>query len=246
MRLAGKIAVVTGAGRGIGKAIALAMAKEGAAVGLADVDLAGCQKTLAEIKQSGGKGSAVSCDLSDKGQISDLVNVTLQTYGKLDILVNNAARASFKPFLRVAEEDWSLAFDTNLKGVFLISQMAAKAMIKNGKGRIINLASISSGLGNAFPLMSHYTASKGGVIGLTKAMAVELAPYDINVNAICPGAIDTGLLPSDMAARMVPRIPKGRLGKPEEVAGLAVFLASDEAEYITGSAIVIDGGWLSA
>jgi NAD(P)-dependent dehydrogenase (short-subunit alcohol dehydrogenase family) len=144
------------------------------------------------------------------------------------------------------DEDWDMALDANLKGQFICAQAAARAMIKNGWGRIINIASISSGIGNAFPLMAHYTASKGGVIGLTRAMALELAPYDINVNAICPGAIDTGIIPAEMAKRMVARIPKGRLGKPEEVASLAVFLASPESEYITGSAIVIDGGWLSA
>jgi 3-oxoacyl-[acyl-carrier protein] reductase len=119
-------------------------------------------------------------------------------------------------------------------------------MIKNHWGRIINIASICSSVGSAFPLMSPYTASKSGVVGITKALALELAAYDINVNAICPGAIDTGMIPQTMAQRMISRIPKGRLGRPEEVANLVVFLASEESEYITGSAIVIDGGWLSA
>jgi len=246
MSLKGRTAIVTGAGRGIGRAISLALAAAGTNLALADLELASCQKTAGEILEQGGSAVAVQCDVSSRSEVENLVNQTLGKFGNLDILVNNAARASFKPFLRLSETDLDWALNTNLKGMFSCSQVAARAMLKQRWGRIINLASISSGLGNAFPLMSHYTASKGGVIGLTKALAVELAPYDINVNAICPGAIDTGLLPPGVAQRMVARIPKGRLGRPEEVAHLAVFLASEESEYITGSTIVIDGGWLSA
>ncbi len=246
MSLKDRTAIVTGAGRGIGRAISLALAGSGARVALADLDLASCKKTADELAGQGYSALAIKCDVSSRSEVENLVNQTLAKFGKLDILVNNAARASFKPFLRLSETDLDWALSTNLRGMFSCSQIAARAMLKQRWGRIINLASISSGLGNAFPLMSHYTASKGGVIGLTKALAVELAPYDINVNAICPGAIDTGLLPPDVARRMVARIPKGRLGKPEEVARLAVFLASEDSEYITGSTIVIDGGWLSA
>jgi NAD(P)-dependent dehydrogenase (short-subunit alcohol dehydrogenase family) len=246
MSLKDRTAVVTGAGRGIGRAIALALAGAGANVALADLDLEGCRETATEIQRLGTGALAVKCDISSRSEVESLIGQTLVKFGKLDILVNNAARASFKPFLRLSEEEMDWALNTNLKGMFKCSQVAARAMIKNRWGRIINLSSISSGLGNAFPLMAHYTASKGGVIGLTKALALELAPYDINVNAICPGAIDTGLLPPGMAQRMVARIPKGRLGKPEEVAHLAVFLASEESEYITGTTVVIDGGWLSA
>jgi 3-oxoacyl-[acyl-carrier protein] reductase len=246
MRLDNKIAIVTGARRGIGRAIALAMSQEGAKVVVSDIDLEDCQKVVHNIEQSGGKGLAVECDVSSRDAVEGLVKQTVETFGKLDILVNNAARVTFKSFLRLNEAEWDDVLSANLKGQFLCAQAAAKAMLKNRSGRIINIASISSGLGGGLPLMSNYTASKGGVIGLTKALAQELAPYDINVTAICPGAIDTGLLPPEMERRLIARIPKGRLGKPEEVARLAVFLASEDSEYITGSAIVIDGGWLSA
>jgi NAD(P)-dependent dehydrogenase (short-subunit alcohol dehydrogenase family) len=222
------------------------MAKEGAHVVVSDVNLGDCEKVVAEIQAAGRQGLALKCDVCSRSDVEAMVKQTLEEFGKLDILVNNAARADFKPFLRLRDEDWDSALSANLKGQFLCAQAAAKAMTKNKWGRIINIASISSGIGNAFPLMAHYTASKGGVIGLTKALALELAPYDINVNAICPGAIDTGIIPPAMTQRMIARIPKGRMGRPEEVANLAVFLASEESEYITGSAIVIDGGWLSA
>ena len=240
------MAIVTGSRRGLGRAIALGMAKEGAQVVVSDVNQEDCEKVVREIRASGSRGLAVKCDVTSRSDVETMVKRTLDMFGKVDILVNNAARADFKPFLRLKDEDWDLALNSNLKGQFLCAQIAAKAMIKNNWGRIINIASISSGLGNAFPLMLHYTASKGGVIGLTKALALELAAYDINVNAICPGAIDTGIIPPEMTQRMIARIPKGRMGRPEEVANLAVFLASEESEYITGSAIVIDGGWLSA
>ena len=246
MRLNNRIAIITGARRGIGRAIALAMAKEGAGIVVTDVDLEDCRKVVAEIESLGGKGLAIRCDVSSRIEVEDMIKQALEMSGKVDILVNNAARAGFKSFLRLNDNDWDETLDANLKGQFLCAQAAAKAMIKNKWGRIINISSISSGIGGGFPLMSPYTASKGGVIGLTKALAQELAPFDINVNAICPGAIDTGLMPPEMVKRMVARIPKGRLGRPEEVASLAVFLASEESEYITGSAIVIDGGWLSA
>jgi 3-oxoacyl-[acyl-carrier protein] reductase len=246
MRLKNRVAVVTGARRGLGKAIALALAKEGADIAICDVDREDCLKVVEEIEKQGRKGLAIKCDVSSQKDVEGLIRSTLETFGKLDILVNNAASTDFKPFLRLSESEWDKVLDANLKGQFFCSQMAAKAMIKNKWGRIVNIASICSSIGSAFPLMSHYTASKGGVIALTKAMALELAPFDIKVNAICPGAIDTGLIPKEMTHRMISRIPKGRLGKPEEVANLAVFLASEESEYITGSAIVIDGGWLSA
>jgi 3-oxoacyl-[acyl-carrier protein] reductase len=246
MRLNNKVAIVTGARRGLGRAIALALAKEGANLSICDINQDDCQKVVEEIVQQGREGLALKCDVSSRSDVENLVKRTLEKFGKLDILVNNAASTDFKPFLRLNEGEWDKVLDANLKGQFLCSQLAAKAMVKNHWGRIINIASICSSIGSAFPLMSHYTASKGGVIALTKAMALELAAFDINVNAICPGAIDTGLIPKEMTHRMISRIPKGRLGRPEEVANLALFLASEESEYITGSAIVIDGGWLSA
>jgi 3-oxoacyl-[acyl-carrier protein] reductase len=245
MKLNNRVAIVTGSRRGLGRAIALGLAREGADCVICDLNLDDCAAVVREIEASGRKGLAIGCDVSKRNEVESMVQKTLEVFGKLDILVNNAARADFKPFLRLKDEDWDKAMESNLKGQFICAQTAARAMIKNKWGRIINIASISSGIGNAFPLMSHYTASKGGVIGLTRAMALELAPYDINVNAVCPGAIDTGIIPREMTKRMIARIPKGRLGRPEEVANLVVFLASQESEYMTGSAVVIDGGWLS-
>jgi len=246
MRLKNRTAIVTGGRRGIGRAIALRLAQEGADVAVCDLEEEDCLRVAKEIEAMGRKALTVECNVSQRSEVETMVRSAVKAFGKLDILINNAARADFKPFLRLKDSDWEMVMESNLKGQFLCAQAAARAMIKNHWGRIINIASISSGIGNAFPLMSHYTASKGGVIGLTKALALELAPYDINVNAICPGAIDTGHIPEEMEKRMIARIPKGRLGRPEEVAGLAAFLASEDSEYMTGSAVVIDGGWLSS
>ncbi len=247
MRLEHRAAIVTGARRGIGRAIALALAKEGADVVVNDINLDDCQKVVNEIRGLGRNGMAVKADIGSSVGAEDLILKATQEYGHLDVLVNNAMSINFKPFLRVTDADWDACMQVNLKGYFLCSRAAAKHMIKNKWGRIINIASISSGgLGVSFPLMSHYTIAKGGVVAMTKAIAAELAPFDINVNAICPGAIDSGSLPDSMKERMLARIPKGRFGKPEEVAQLAVFLASEDSSYITGASIVIDGGWLSA
>jgi NAD(P)-dependent dehydrogenase (short-subunit alcohol dehydrogenase family) len=179
-----------------------------------------------------------------------MVGRTVGEFGRIDILVNNAGVITFKPFLELTEEDWDSTLNVNLKGQFLCAQAVAKEMAKNKWGRIINIASISSGgSGIAFPLIAHYTASKGGVMALTEALALELTPQGINVNAVCPGAIDTdmakGVKESGQVEQVLLRIPKGRLGQPEDIANLVVFLASDDSDYISGAAIVIDGGWLT-
>ncbi len=251
MRLDKKTAIITGARRGIGRAIALAMAREGASVVVSDINQEDCQKVVNEMKSFQGIGLAVRCDVSSKPEVDFLVKKTVAEFGRLDILVNNAGIISFSPFLDVAETEWDSTLDVNLKGQFLCSQIAAREMIRNHWGRIINIASISyGGCGIAFPLVPHYTASKGGVVALSQAMALELTPQGINVNAICPGAIDTDMAKAikDPAVleRTLARIPKGRLGTPEDIANLAVFLASEESDYITGAAIVIDGGWLTS
>jgi 3-oxoacyl-[acyl-carrier protein] reductase len=250
MKLNNKTAIVTGSRRGIGRAIALALAKEGANVTVSDISREDCQEVVAEIEKMGRKGLAVKCDVTSTPDVEGLVKKTVDKFGKLDILVNNAGIISYKPFLELTDEDWDKILGVNLKGQFLCARAAAKEMIKNKWGRIVNIASISSGgCGIAFPLIAHYTASKGGVMALTEALALELTPRGINVNAICPGAIDTdmtkGAKESGQLEPLLLRIPKGRLGKPEEIANLAVFLASEEASYITGAAIVVDGGWLT-
>jgi NAD(P)-dependent dehydrogenase (short-subunit alcohol dehydrogenase family) len=250
MKLDNKTAIVTGARRGIGRASALALAREGANVIVSDISQDDCQKVVTEIECLGRRGLALKCDVSSRVEIEDMLGRTMGEFGRIDILVNNAGVITFKPFLELTEEDWDSTLNVNLKGQFLCAQAVAKEMVKNKWGRIINIASISSGgSGIAFPLIAHYTASKGGVMALTEALALELTPKGINVNAVCPGAIDTdmtkGVKESGQVEQVLLRIPKGRLGQPEDIANLVVFLASDDSDYISGAAIVIDGGWLT-
>jgi 3-oxoacyl-[acyl-carrier protein] reductase len=250
MKLIGKTAIVTGARRGMGRAIALALAGEGANVVVSDISQEDCQKVVDKIERLGRKGLAVKCDVSSSSEVEAMVRETVAEFGGVDILVNNAGIISYKPFLELTDEDWDKTLSVNLKGQFLCARAAAREMVKNKRGRIINIASISSGgCGIAFPLIAHYTASKGGVVALTEALALELTSQGINVNAICPGAIDTdmakGAKESGQLEQLLARVPKGRLGRPEEIANLVVFLASEESEYISGDAIVIDGGWLT-
>jgi NAD(P)-dependent dehydrogenase (short-subunit alcohol dehydrogenase family) len=243
MKLSGKTAIVTGSRRGIGRAIALALAKEGSNVVVNDINLEDCQKVVDDIRAAGGKALAVRCDVSIKTEVQEMFGRTIAEFGRVDILVNNAMTITMKAFVRLTEEEWDRAIDVNLKGAFLCSQLAARNMIKNGGGRIINIASVSSGgSGGAAPLMAHYTASKGGMKALSEAMAVELSIFGINVNAILPGPVDSGSMPDSIKASSLKVIPKGRLGLPEDIANLAVFLSSPESDFITGSAIVIDGG----
>ena len=250
MKLENRTAIVTGSRRGIGRAIVLALAKEGANVVVSDISQEDCQKVVNEIKGLAGKGLALKCDVTSRDDVEVMVKRTVAEFGRLDILVNNAGIIAFKPFLELTDEDWDSTINVNLKGQFLCAQVAAREMIKNKWGRIINIASISSGgCGIAFPLIAHYTASKGGIVALTEALALELTPQGINVNAICPGAINTdmakGVKESGQLEQLLLRIPKSRLGEPEDIANLAVFLASEESNYISGAAIVIDGGWLT-
>lgn len=251
--LTNKVALVTGAMRGMGKADALALAAQGAKVVVTDIDLAECQKVVDEIKNQGSSAAAFKMDVSDKTEVDHVFDETIKAYGRLDILVNNAGVYNPKPALEITEEEWEQVIHINLKGQFLCAQRAAKEMAKNKWGRIINIASIASGqVGVGIAGGAHYTASKGGIIGLTETLAVEWAPLGINVNAIGPGAIDT---PMSRSTRMTPeqfqafldaKVPLKRIGRPEEIAALVVFLASEESSYITGSTFFADGGWLAA
>jgi NAD(P)-dependent dehydrogenase (short-subunit alcohol dehydrogenase family) len=243
MKFINKTAIVTGSRRGIGKAIAKALAAEGSNVIICDVNQEDCELAAIEIRQSGGKAIAIKCDITVKAEVQKMVAEVVAQFGKVDILVNNAAYGVIKPFVRITEEDWDQVFDVNMKGTFLCSQVVAKNMIKNNGGRIINIASVASGGGGGCPpLMSAYVASKAAVKAFTETLAVELADFGINVNAICPGTIDSGSVPESLKQRSLRTIPKGRLGVPEDIANAVVFLATPESDYITGSVLEVDGG----
>jgi len=249
--LKGKVAIITGARRGMGKSHAITLAKAGIKVVVADISQEDCQKVVDEMKKQGGQGLAVKCDVTKKEGVDKMVEMAVKKWGRVDILVNNAGICQFKPFLELTEEDWDRTLDINLKGYFLCAQACVKEMIKQKSGVIVNIASIAMGqVGVGFLNLAHYCASKGGIVAMTEAMALELAPYGIRVNAISPGAIETPMIdPLKVDPKMMEgtlaQIPMHRVGKPEEVSNLVLFLASDESSYMTGSTVVIDGGWLA-
>ena len=250
--LQGKVALVTGARRGMGRAHARALAAQGATVIVTDIDQVECEAVIEEIRRAGGQAEALLLDVSNSNSVDQVFDEVVKKFGRLDILVNNAGIYSPKPFLELTEADWSHTLDINLKGQFLCAQRAAREMSKNNWGRIINIASVASGqVGIGIAGGAHYTASKGGVIGMSETLALELAPYGITVNVVAPGAVDTPMassvdMPKDVLAGLVAKIPLRRMGKPEEVSAAVVFLASEEASYVTGSTIYVDGGWLTS
>lgn len=245
-----KKALVTGSSRGIGRGIALALATQGADVAVNyRSGQEEAEKVVAEIKAMGREALAVQADVSDPTSITKMFEEVKSKWGKLDILVNNAGILQSKPFGEISLEDWNQMININLRGQYFCAQQAVKLM--ESSGRIINIASISSGgAGIAYPQISHYTTSKGGVVGMTEALAIELGPQ-INVNAIAPGAIETDMtkaaLTDEKAKQgMLARVPKKRIGKPEDIGAAAAFLASDEADYVTGIVLYVDGGWLAS
>lgn len=250
--LTGKVAFVTGASSGIGYASAIALAKQGAKVVITARRLEKLEALAKEIKDQGHEALAVKMDVTQKTDIEAAVAKTVETFGRLDILLNNAGVAEFTQFLQMTDEQWDKTIDTNLKGYFWVAQAATREMAKNKWGRIINIASIASGgVGVGFPSIAHYCASKGGVVALTEALAVELAPLGILVNAIGPGVIETemteGILKDPKQAEaLLARAPLKRAGKPEEIAAAVVFLASEESSYSTGATLYVDGGWLAS
>jgi NAD(P)-dependent dehydrogenase (short-subunit alcohol dehydrogenase family) len=250
--LTGKVALVTGGRRGMGKAHALALARQGARVVVTDVDKEECQIVVDEIVRAGGNATCYAMDVSSVGHVNEVVGAVAGELGRLDILVNNAGIYKPKPALELTEEEWEQTIHVNLKGQFLCAQRAAQEMRKNTWGRIINISSIASGqTGVGIAGGAHYTASKGGVIAMTETLAVEWAPLGILVNSIAPGAIDTPMasvenMPQKTLDAILAGIPLGRFGTPEEVAALVVYLASDEASYTTGATFYVDGGWLAA
>lgn len=248
--LKGKKALVTGASRGIGRGIALALAIQGADVAINyHSNKEEAEKVVAEIKKMGRDSFSIQADVSNKESVVKMFTEVKAKWGELDILVNNAGIGGMVPFEQMTEEQWDAVLDTNLKGQFLCSKEAINLMSPGSK--IINIASIASGgVGVGFGRVAHYVASKGGSVALTEDLAIELAPKGININAIAPGIIETDMtkeLIADpkMKDWLLSRIPKGRFGTPTDVASLAAFLASDEADYITGTVIYVDGGWLA-
>lgn len=245
MALSGKVALVTGAARGIGEAISRALAKAGAACCVADVDEVGAKTVVKDIADEGGRAVAVACDVTDPDQVGTMVDRCVAELGRLDILVNNAGITRDALGIRLKPADWDIVMGVNLTGTWLCSQAALKVMLKQRAGRIINISSVVGVMGNVG--QANYAASKAGVIGLTKALAREGALREVTVNAIAPGFIDTAMtqaLPEKIREELLSHIPLGRLGSPEDVAHAVLFLAGDGACYITGQVIHINGGML--
>ncbi len=246
MRLQGRVAAITGGALGIGRATALLFAAEGATVALGDVEVDAANTVVKEIIQGGGRAMAVGVDVGDAAQVQAFVDRVVAEYGRLDVMFANAGIAHSAPFLEHPEAQWHRVLRVNLTVVFLCCQIAARQMVKQGGGRIITTASIN-GFRGVENLVS-YNAAKAGVIELTKTMAVELAQHHITVNAIAPAQIDTRLtrsLPEEARRRRTERIPIGRFGEAEEVAKAALFLASDDASFVTGHTLAVDGGYLA-
>ncbi len=248
MRFGGQVAIVTGGANGIGRACAEAFAAEGAAVVVADVDAGHGGAVARAIEDGGGRAIFVATDVGDAGHAGRLIEQTLAAFGRLDVLINNAGIIKTADFLEISEADFDAVLRVNLKGVFLVGQAAARVMVRAGKGAIVNMSSANAvlAIANQVP----YVTSKGAVGQLTKVMALALADKGVRVNAIGPGSILTDLLKvvmSDDAARrrILSRTPMGRCGEPAEIAKVALFLASDEASYITGQTIYPDGGRLA-
>lgn len=248
MRLSGKVAIVTGGAAGIGKGIALGLAEAGADIVIADIDKVTAHETATKIEALGRRALIVQVDISRKDQVEAMI-AQAGEFGRIDILVNNAGIEYITPLLEVSEAEWDRTLTINLKGMFLCSQAVAKVMIADqGGGKIVNLGSVAA----VTPPKRepHYAASKGGVHALTKQLALELAEYRINVNAVAPGSIRNGLstrhsLADPVRAEQVRQsIPWGRVGTPRDVANAVLFLASDEADYITGVVLPVDGGIL--
>lgn len=246
MKLEGQVAIVTGGGQGIGRAIAFALAEQGANVVIADINTEVADTAASEIKGAGYKAVAIKANISKSEEVSQLVNKTLDIFHRIDILVNNAGVSEPTPIIELTEEGWDRVINVNLKGPFLCSQAVGKHMIERKRGKIINIASVASQL--AHPTQAAYCASKAGLVLLTKTMAAEWGKYNINVNSISPGATETPRMqkfrkekPSFLEGR-IEATPIGRFIKPEEIANAVLFLASSDSDAITGANIVIDGG----
>lgn len=245
-RLSQKVAIVTGASRGIGRSVALALAAQGANVVVNYASSsAAAEEVVASITEAGGNAIALQADVSKSEQVDALINRTLEKFGRIDVLVNNAGITRDTLLLRMKPEEWQAVIDLNLTGVFLCTRAVSKTMLKQRSGRIINISSVAGQMGN--PGQANYSAAKAGVLGFTKTVAKELASRGITVNAVAPGFIETDMTSDLKADEILKYIPLGRYGQPEEVAGMVRFLAADPAAaYITGQVFNVDGGMVMA
>ena len=255
MRFNDKVAFVTGAGTGIGRAIALRLSSEDAKVIVTDIDPKTAERTASEINKKNGTANSLKLDVTNSSEVSEVIEKSWKLYGRIDLLINNAGVSTMNRLVDLTERDWDFNMDVNAKGGFLVTVAAVRRMIREDYGqekpKIVNVASAAGKIPG--PFLAHYTASKFAVVGFTKTAALELAPFGINVNCVCPGAIDTPMLrwaanldanPKQVLATCDRMHALGRMGKPEEVASAIAFLASDWASFITGAALMVDGGML--
>lgn len=245
-KLDGKVAIVTGAAGGIGQAICQTLTREGAAVVALDIDLSRCQKLVQEIEKSGGQALAIQTDVTNKADITRMVDTVMQKWGRIDILVNNAGIISFGPVAELAEEEWDRVLRINLKSVFLCSQAVMGAMKKQKSGKIVNMGSLAGKVGGIV-VSSAYAASKAGVMCLTLSLAKELAPFNVNVNALAPGPVDTEMtraFPPGALDQTIQQTPLKRQATPQDIANVVLFLVTEDSRHITGEVIDVNGGIL--